>query len=390
MSNSIVALVPISDYVQENVDQAVETGISLLGGISRFVSPDEKILLKPNLLSGALPQRAITTHPAVFSAVAGLLRKEGFANIVFGDSPGSPVTSSPKAASIAGISAEAARLDIPQADFENGDFVTYPEGRRAHSFCLCKGVLEADAMINLCKMKTHALERITGAVKNIYGCVCGVNKAAGHAAYPDSTVFAEMLTDLHRYIRPRLHIMDGITAMEGNGPTSGTPVNMNVLLFSADPVALDTVFCHLISLDPETVPTCVCGQEAGIGTMRAEEITVRTPDGDITPQEAAARYGKPDFNVDRNELKRSLFMKLMPLLPALQPRPKVNKSACVGCGVCMEACPVPEKAVTSGNGKKAVYNYKRCIRCFCCQEMCPAKAITVHRSALLKKLSGSN
>ena len=87
-------------------------------------------------------------------------------------------------------------------------------------------------MINICKMKTHALERITGAVKNLYGCITGVNKAAGHAAYPDSWVFADMLTDLHRCVRPRLHIMDGIIAMEGNGPTSGTPIAMNVLLFS--------------------------------------------------------------------------------------------------------------------------------------------------------------
>ena len=388
MDKHIVALVPAKDYSQAVVDEAVKTGISLLGGIGRFVSTDENILLKPNLLSGALPQKAITTHPAVFSAVARLLRENGYDHLSYGDSPGNPVTPPDKAAHIAGISEIAEQWDLKKADFDKGAVVHFAEGKRAHSFYLCNAVRECDAMISICKMKTHALERITGAVKNLYGCICGVNKAAGHAAYPDSDVFAEMLVDLHRCIRPRLHIMDGITAMEGNGPSSGTPVNMNVLLFSDDPVALDTIFCSLISLDPSTVPTCVKGADAGIGSMNTEDIIVRTPDGDLTPAGAFEKYGNAAFNVDREKLKRSLFMKLMPLLPSMQPRPKVDPSICIGCGICREACPVPEKAVTSGNGRKAKYDYKKCIRCFCCQEMCPAKAISVHRSFLLKMLSG--
>ena len=102
-------------------------------------------------------------------------------------------------------------------------------------------------MINICKMKTHALERITGAVKNLYGCITGVNKAAGHAAYPDSWVFADMLTDLHRCVRPRLHIMDGIIAMEGNGPTSGTPIALVESNLPPSPVSIPTA-CHCLSL----------------------------------------------------------------------------------------------------------------------------------------------
>lgn len=388
MDKHIVALVPSADYSQSVVDDAVRTGVSLLGGIERFVSPDEKILLKPNLLLGALPQKAITTHPAVFSAVARLLRENGYEHLSYGDSPGNPVTQPDKAAHIAGISEVAEQFGLKKDDFDRGSVVSFPEGKRAHSFYLCNAVRDCDAIISICKMKTHALERITGAVKNLYGCICGVNKAAGHAAYPDSEVFAEMLADMHRCIHPRLHIMDGITAMEGNGPSSGTPVNMNVLLFSDDPVALDTVFCSLVNLDPHSVPTCVKGAEFGIGTMDPNEIIVRTPDGDLTPAEAFEKYGNADFNVTREKLKRSLFMKLMPLLPFMQPRPKVDLSACIGCGICHEACPVPEKAVSSGNGQKAKYDYRKCIRCFCCQEMCPAKAISVHRSLPLRMLSG--
>lgn len=383
-----VALVPLDTYEQERVNEAVQKGVKLLGGIERFVSPDEKVLLKPNLLARALPQRAITTHPAVYAAVAKLLREAGYQHLSYGDSPGSPTTTPEKAADTCGISTVADKYGVMAADFANGSVVSFPEGHTARSFYLCRGVQEADAIISLCKMKTHALERITGAVKNLYGCVCGVNKATGHASYPSSEIFADMLCDMHRCLKPRLHIMDGVTAMEGNGPTSGTPVAMNVLLFSADPVALDSVFAALIDLDPATVPTCVSGAREGIGEMNADRIEVLTPNGPMSVKQAREHWGKPDFDVFRGQMKKGLLFKVMPLLPFLQNRPKVNRAKCVACGVCQEACPVPEKAVHSGNGQKAVYDYKKCIRCYCCQEMCPAKAIQVYRHPVVRLFSG--
>ena len=379
MEKSTVALVPAGSYDQAEVDAAVRAGVELLGGIGRFVRPEEKILLKPNLLSGSLPQKAVTTHPAVFSAAVSLLREAGYRHLSYGDSPGNPVTTPEKAAEVSGIREAAEKWNVAEADFSSGSAVRFPEGKAARSFWLCRGVQEADAVISLCKMKTHALERITGGVKNLYGCVCGVKKAAGHAQYPSSEEFADMLADLNLCVRPRLHIMDGIVAMEGNGPTSGVPRAMNVLLFSADPVAMDAVFCSLIHLDPGTVPTCVSGERAGLGSMRQERIRILTPEGEMTCAEAAAKYGQPDFDVRRDKLSRSFFMKLMPLLPFLQDRPKADRKKCIACGLCEKACPVPEKAVRSGNGRKAVYDYRKCIRCYCCQEMCPAKAITVYK-----------
>lgn len=388
MEKHLVALVPIATYDQAQVDAAVRQGIGLLGGIRQFVRPEEKILLKPNLLGKALPQKAITTHPAVFEAVARLLQEEGCRHLSYGDSPGNPATTPDKAAQTCGIADTAQRLQVARADFERGSVVPFPEGRRAKSFYLCQGVQEADALINICKMKTHALERITGAVKNQYGCICGVNKATGHAQYPNSDVFAEMLCDLNLCVKPRLHIMDGIVAMEGNGPSSGTPVAMNVLLFSADPVALDSVFAALVHLDSATVPTCVSGEQFGLGVMDPERITILTPEGECTIAQAAQRFGKPDFDVFRGVMKKGLLFKLMPLLPFLQHRPKVDAHKCIACGICEEACPVPEKAVRSGHGQKAKYDYRKCIRCYCCQEMCPAKAIEVYRSPLNRLLGG--
>ncbi|MBQ8653726.1 MAG: DUF362 domain-containing protein [Clostridia bacterium] len=388
MKESVVALVPLSTYNQARTDQAVRTGINLLGGIGRFVRPEEKILLKPNLLGRALPEKAVTTHPAVFEAVARLLKDEGFAHVSYGDSPGNPTTTPDKAAQACGIAEAAARLGIGKADFDSGSLVHYSQGRAAKSFYLCRGVQEADALINICKMKTHGLERITGAVKNQYGCICGVNKATGHAQYPNSEIFAEMLCDLNLCVKPRLHVMDGVVAMEGNGPSSGTPTSMNVLLFSADPVALDSVFAALVHLDPAAVPTCVHGEKSGLGVMDHRRIRVRTPEGDITPAQAAEKYGKPDFDVFRGVMKKGFLFKVMPMLPFLQHRPKADMSKCIACGVCEESCPVEGKAVHAGNGQKARYDYSKCIRCYCCQEMCPAKAIEVYRSPLNRLLGG--
>lgn len=385
---STVVLIPIDTYDQPRVDAAVREGIALLGGLSGLISPDERVLLKPNLLGRAIPEKAVTTHPAVFSAVCRLLREEGYLHLSYGDSPGNPTTTPARAAETCGIEEAARRYNVPLADFSSGSVVPFPDGHFTRSFYLCHGVQEADALINLCKMKTHALERITGAVKNLYGCVTGVNKAAGHAAHPDSEAFADMLTDLHRCVKPRLHIMDGIVAMEGNGPTSGTPTAMNVLLFSTDPVALDALFAALVHLNPAEVPTCVSGAREGLGTMTPGDIDVATPDGILTVSQAVDRYGKADFNVFRGRMKKSLVLKLVPLLPFLQHRPKVDTRKCVACGVCEQACPVPGKAVHSGHGQKARYDYHKCIRCYCCQEMCPAKAIEVYRSPVARLLGG--
>ena len=75
------------------------------------------------------------------------------------------------------------KLDIPAIDYTTGIHVDYPKGIQAKEFILPKELLEKDCVISLCKMKTHALERITGAVKNSYGFVYGFHKAKGHTLY---------------------------------------------------------------------------------------------------------------------------------------------------------------------------------------------------------------
>ncbi len=377
---SSVALVSCPDYAPDRVEAAVEEGLALLGQNILPELAGRNVLLKPNFLRHASAERAITTHPAVFRGVARALQKRGCTHIFYGDSPGNPVTDTPaRVAEACGIAQAAGELGISQADFEHGRETEFPRGHTCRRFVLCPGAADAELIINLPKMKTHALQRVTGAVKNLYGCVYGLEKGLGHARYSDAASFAGMLADLHLLLKPRLHIMDGIVAMEGNGPAAGKPVKMGVLLFSADPAALDSVMCALMNLDPALVPTSRACEAAGVGRWKPEEIRVLTPLGEMTPGEAAERWGKKDFDVCRDPIQPDRGGTGRRLLRMIQKKPYIRRELCVGCGVCVQSCPVPGKALVPGSrpGQPPHYRYDRCIRCYCCQEMCPREAIAV-------------
>lgn len=378
MQKSKVVLLPCESYDEEQICRLLKKGLDLLGGAEALADREAKILLKPNLLKKAEVEKAVITHPVVVGAFAGLLREEGYKNIVLGDSCGTGTTT--KVIAGTGMEDYLQKYRIPAIDYTKGVSVKYPEGIQAREFVLPKELLEADCVISLSKMKTHALERITGAVKNSYGFVYGLHKAKGHTQYPSADSFARMLVDLNQLVKPALYVMDGIVAMEGNGPGSGDPVSMNVLLMSKDPVALDSVFCHLVYLKPEKVPTNYHGEKMGLGTWKEEEISLLLPDGkEISLKEARKRYGNPDFRVDRTKVRKNVWTKMARALNLFQKKPYIDPSLCVSCGICVKSCPVEGKAVDFKNGRDVppVYDYRKCIRCFCCQEMCPKKAIKV-------------
>ena len=439
---SLVALVRCKSYDRDVVEKAVAKAIELLGGFDAIMPElggDAEILLKPNLLAKADPAKAVTTHPEVFRAVGKTLQDAGYSNIKFGDSPGNPMFSVEKTADSCGLMTPAKELGLELGNFDDGLEIEFPDGRTSQKFVICEEVARvcglgpyseekggpgpAGGIINICKMKTHALERITGAVKNTFGCVQGVNKTASHATYANAEHFARMLVDLNRLVVPKLHIMDGVVAMEGNGPGSGDPVQMNTILASTDPVALDACFCHLVRLNTEFVPTNVAGAEAGIGTREHEEIDVvlaqipMVKDGTVMPlDEVGIKYGDGDFNVPRGANYKGNFRIMKMLGGVLEKKPVIEENKCIGCGVCVEACPVgdgshEQKAIKlklrstaalarseMGTGlamnlsaederlakRVAMYNYDKCIKCYCCQEMCPEKAINVKKSLLAK------
>ena len=374
---SKVVLLPCREYDEEKIYMLLKQGLNFLGGVETLIPKDAKILLKPNLLKKAEVEKAVITHPVVVGAFAGILRESGYENIVLADSCGHGTTQAVIRGT--GMDTYLEKYHIPAVDYSEGVKTAYPQGAQAKEFILPKELLEQDCVISLSKMKTHALERITGAVKNSYGFIYGFHKAKGHTQYPSADSFARMLIDLNKCVAPKLYVMDGIVAMEGNGPGSGDPVPMNVLLMSTDPVALDSVFSRLVYLKPEMVPTNYHGEKMGLGTWKEEEITLLTPDGEISMAEAVKKYGNPVFNVDRTEVRKNIWTRMAGALNIFQKKPYIEADKCVRCGICVQSCPVPGKAVDfrKGKDKPPVYDYKKCIRCFCCQEMCPKKAIKV-------------
>ena len=377
-----VALVRCESYEYQTVLKAVQKGIALLGGPAVFAKPSEKILLKPNLLAADPPEKCTTTHPAVFEAVAEVIKGTG-CQITYGDSPG--IHSPEAAAKKAGLAAVASKLEIPLADFNSGQEILFKEALQNKRFTIASGVLESDGLISLPKLKTHAFAKMTGCIKNQFGCIPGPRKAEFHVKLPNVLDFAKMLVDLCSFVKPRLYVMDGIIGMEGNGPRSGSPKQMNLLLFSADPVALDATVCRLIGLDPEFVPTIKIGQEAGLGRYSETEIELL---GD-----PLASFTDLQFDIKREPLQPYKPKGGVGFLRnALISKPYINAGKCIKCGVCAQVCPVNPKAVDWHDGNKAqtpAYKYERCIRCFCCQELCPESAIDLKvplvRSLFTKK-----
>ncbi len=370
LGSGTVATVRCLSYASPAVDKAVERGIELLGGVRQFVAPGEMIVLKPNLLVGRDPDRAVTTHPSVFRAVARRLALAG-GNLTYGDSPG--FGRLPAVARRAGVAAAAEEVGVACAEFRRGRQVPFPEGRLIKRFTIAEGVVEADGLVSLPKLKTHGLTRITGAIKNQYGCIPGALKAELHARLPDVDRFSQMLVDLNRLLRPRLFVMDGIVAMEGNGPQNGRARPLGVLLFSSDPVALDATVCRIVGLDPALVLPVVYGARWGLG--RASGIDhVGDPLGG---------FSVGDFDVNRRPGsttgrpgRASRWARRL-----IVPRPVLLPERCTRCGTCVAVCPVTPKAIQFRSGHRSRpprHHIDRCIRCYCCQEMCPEGAIELH------------
>ncbi|MGI6469788.1 MAG: DUF362 domain-containing protein [Syntrophomonadaceae bacterium] len=370
---SEVVIIHCDNYEYDKVKSAINRGLEYLGGVQRFARADERILLKPNLLAADPPERCVTTHPAVFAAVAEAFIQHGV-YLTYGDSPGFGSLS--KAARKSGLAGVAGDLSIEAGNFEVGERITFAAGKQNKSFVIAQAAARAEGIISLPKLKSHALTTLTGAIKNQFGCIPGFLKGEYHAKLTDMKQFVTMLVDLNRCLKPRLYVMDAIMAMEGNGPRNGRPRRIGALLFSSDPVAIDATAARMVGLVPDSLEMIRIGQELGLGRMDKEAITLL---GD-----ALAPLVITDFELahSRNIARLAKHR----LRHAIVERPRIKEEKCIRCGICIQVCPVTPKALQWVGGDASVnppdkppcYDYDRCIRCYCCQELCPEGAIMVH------------
>lgn len=379
-----VYIVQCEDYAE--TDTKIKSLMDLMGGMQRFAKQGEKIVLKVNLLREARPEAAVCTHPAVAAAVGALVKNEG-ARAVLADSPGGGYRYNEKTLDKI-YRTSGMQQAAQQAGFElNRDTTSrpasYAAGILTKHFDIITPVYEASAVFNLCKMKTHLFTMITGAVKNIFGVVPGLSKPGYHAKLHDPRRFAGMLLDLAQYISPRLSIMDAVLAMEGDGPSTGDPRQVGLLMAAESPLALDVVAGEIMGIDRKQNMIFMEAEQRGLHPHRIEDVEVIGADlSEIkVPDFRRPQVAPGNFGLDPMPWHQQL---LQPYFKnAYTVRPKVIWERCIACGTCIEGCPM---AAVSFVSEKAFIDDDKCIRCYCCHELCPEEAIGLHRSWLYQLL----
>lgn len=366
-----VSIQPLIDYHPERVRAALEQLLAPLGGMAAFVRPGQKVLLKPNLLAGKPPEKAVTTHPEIVRQVILLAQAAG-GIVSVGDSPGigTPESVARKCGILQVVEETGARF----APFVESVPVKVSEGT-FHQLEVAREVLDAEVIINLPKLKTHQMMGYTGAVKNLFGGVVGMRKVRLHLqAGADPAFFALMLLELAERFPPALSIMDAVIGMEGNGPGSGDPVQIGALLASAHALALDTAAVSLVGLSERQVWTQRVAADTGRPGSTLEDLQIIGPE----PASLRPRHFRPAPSADVDfglpaPIKRAMRN-------TLTARPEIAVG-CVHCGDCVRHCP-PRAMTLDGQGVHI--DYRACIRCFCCQELCPHGAILTRQGALLR------
>lgn len=378
-NKNTVVLHTCDNYDEQSLKALILKSLTELG-----IDPTEYkgkcVMLKPNLVRRMDCTRGGTTHPNMLAAVSVIFSEAG-ADVMVAESPGGPYN----AAALkpiyrgCGIEAVAERLGIPLCYGSEIVTLSNPKGEYIHSFRIIKPVQDADLIVNLCKLKSHGLTKMTAAVKNFFGCVPGVEKVEMHARYPEKSDFSGMLIDLCHMIteqKPTINILDAIIGMEGNGPTNGTPRKLGFVMVGCNPFVIDRLACEIIGFK-NTVMMVEMAKARGLAPSALSEIHVVGED--------YRTLCVTDFKAPDSDAAKAL--KLLPnifggrLNRFLQPKPAINRAACIGCGECVRSCPM--KAIQIRN-KRATISRKLCISCFCCQELCPKDAVKIHKNWLIK------
>lgn len=386
-----VALDRVGSYDVELIESVLRSQLARLGISNMF--ENKVVAIKPNLVMKKSPEAAATTHPAVLEAMIRIL-KGSARDIVIAESPGglyTPQTLSAtyKACKITTVAEKyGVRLNFDVSSRE----VEAPRGKTSKMFSIITPILDADVIVNLAKLKSHALTGYSGAVKNYFGTVPGVTKFEMHARFPDYNDFGSMLVDLcemHLENKPTFNVLDGVLAMEGNGPTGGEPRKLECLISGANPFAVDTVGARIIGVNG--IIMLDEGARRGLGAERAEDVVLMSDEA--VEAFAVDDFKKPDTGGGRRG--SSLLAKLPTMFGGrlnawFQPHPVINKKTCVGCGECERSCPAHTIEMRQlSNGKRQAFIIDGdCIKCYCCQELCPFKAVKIKKNPIIKLIGG--
>ena len=333
---------------------------------------DSRVLIKPNLLFPAKPDKAITTHPLVVRAVAEYLL-DADCSVTIADSLATGTFR--RLLKEGEYHKTLEDLDVHWVQLNTT--VKKNIGEPFGEIELSKDALEADYVINLAKLKTHSQMLLTLGVKNLFGCVVGLRKPEWHMrAGVNRHMFTKLLVQIYRAINPCMTIIDGILAMEGQGPgKSGSPRQLGVLVASKNAAAADAVICDMLGIKPEKLPTHAVSRDLGIiGDDFILDGAIPKVSNFKLPVLAPLTFGP---GILQGFMRKHLVQ-----------RPKVDPIMCELCGECWNYCPA--KAISSDE-KQLDFDYDKCIRCYCCIEVCPHGALRSQETRtgrLIRKIPG--
>lgn len=360
-----VAVLRCENYESNNVFEAVKKATDLIGGIGAFIKPGMKVLLKPNLLSPHPPEDAVTTHPEVIRAAARLVKGAG-ASVSLGDAPGGYGYNIEEILEESGVKRIADEEGIELKKFTASKFVD--------GIPISRHVLEADFIISIPKFKTHSITVITSAIKNMFGTVVGLYKAQCHSRAPREEDFSKIIAKVYSMVKPGLTIVDGISAMEGDGPSAGAVRKMNLIMAGNDAVAIDSCIAKIIGLTPLDILVTKEVYKMGLGEADLSRIEILGDNID--------NFITKDFKLPQTTPLKFLPKGIINTFATLiKFKPYIDSGLCKRCNLCKVTCPV--NCITIEKDYCEV-DYKKCVRCLCCQEVCPYKAICIKRNILTK------
>ncbi|MCD4704246.1 MAG: DUF362 domain-containing protein [Methanosarcinaceae archaeon] len=369
---SPVSIVCCDDY--SRAKEAIIEALDLIGGLDRIISSGDRVLLKPNVLAARTADEAVTTHPAIISAMCELVMDIGGIPVV-GDCAGITWPGiTDEALDVSGIRDAASECGAEVISFEIAGFseVTVPDAVHFHSLYLSNVPLEADVVISLPKLKTHELTLYTGAVKNMFGVIPLKTRKQAHLL-ADRDRFGDAVVDIYSVRVPHLAIMDGVVGMEGNGPSHGKPRKVGVVMASYDCVSMDVVASRLIGFEPMSVPTTAAAIRRGFGDLQPEVVGVAISEAKVKFERSTGGIiGRlPPFVV--SNLGRFFTIRLY-----------IDLEKCSHCGACVRNCSA--HAIEENDGVLQI-NDDICLLCYCCRELCPHDAVDMKRSLIARSLS---
>jgi uncharacterized protein (DUF362 family) len=253
------------------IEEAVRKSIELVGGIEKYVKKGDRVFIKPNAVVPLPSSTGVVTSPDVIKALVKIAFDAGAERVIVGDSPFLPYKSREVLTKIGIVeAARGAGAEISYLDEEPYKEVEAPNAKIMKRVLLPRSFLDCNVFITAPKMKTHNQTFVSLSIKNQHGLLRAEDKRLMHR-----DDIHQKIVDITGVAKPALIVVDGTTALEGQGPTYGSPVEMNLILAGTNVVSTDAVGCSLMGFEPESVTSVRLAQIQGLGTLDLNQIAIK-------------------------------------------------------------------------------------------------------------------